>query len=279
MRIRLTEVGYTYPGGVEALNGVTLQIEPGEQVAIVGQNGSGKTTLAKHLNGLLRPGAGRVEIGDWDTCDHTVAEMSRRVGYLFQNPGEQIFKTRVSDEVAFGLTCRGLPQDEIKARVHAVLERVNLASQYDTHPYELLPSQRKWVALASVLVLDNPILVLDEPTSGQDSQGMARLGTLVSEIATEGKTTIVITHDMDFVADYLERVVVMQHGQIVSDGPKHEVLVRTRELERSVEPPQITRLAQGLDLSGQIVKVDEFLKAYSAVSRRPRVWNKTEIRH
>ena len=103
---------------------------------------------------------------------------------------------------------------------------------------------------------------------------MARLGTLVSEIATEGKTTIVITHDMDFVADYLERVVVMQHGQIVLDGPKHEVLLRTRELERSVEPPQITRLAQGLDLSGQIVKVDEFLKAYSAVSRRPRVWNK-----
>lgn len=274
MRIRLTEVGYTYPGGVEALNGVTLQIEPGEQVAIVGQNGSGKTTLAKHLNGLLRPGAGRVEIGDWDTCDHTVAEMSRRVGYLFQNPGEQIFKTRVSDEVAFGLTCRGLQQDEIKVRVHAVLERVNLASQYDTHPYELLPSQRKWVALASVLVVDNPILVLDEPTSGQDSQGMARLGTLVSDIATEGKTTIVITHDMDFVADYLERVVVMQHGQIILDGPKHEVLVRTRELERSVEPPQITRLAQGLDLSGQIVKVDEFLKAYSAVSRRPRVWNK-----
>ncbi len=257
-----------------ALNGVTLQIEPGEQVAIVGQNGSGKTTLAKHLNGLLRPGAGRVEIGDWDTCDHTVAEMSRRVGYLFQNPGEQIFKTRVSDEVAFGLGCRGLPQDEIKVRVHAVLERVNLASQYDTHPYELLPSQCKWVALASVLVLDNPILVLDEPTSGQDSQGMARLGTLVSEIATEGKTTIVITHDMDFVADYLERVVVMQHGQIVLDGPKHEVLVRTRDLERSVEPPQITRLAQGLDLSGQIVNVDEFLKAYPAVSRRPRVWNK-----
>ncbi len=268
MRVSIRNLSYTYPNGVDALRDVSLEIEPGERVAIIGQNGSGKTTLAKHLNGLLRPTRGDVEIGDWSTRTHTTAQLARRVGFLFQNPDEQIFKHRVWDEVAFGPQQLGLAREGIAERVESALERTGLGGLREAHPYELLPAQRRWVALAAVLAVDAPVLVLDEPTTGQDAPGLARLGALADSLVREGKTLVGITHDMDFCAERFERVVVMERGRILGDGAARTLLSRSDLLaQAALEPPQITRLGLALDLPG-VMTVDEFLGAYSSTVSR-----------
>lgn len=267
MNISIRDLHFAYATGAEVLRGISFEIRGGERVAIIGQNGSGKTTLAKHLNGLLRPTRGDVAVGDWDTRQHTVAQMARRVGFLFQNPDEQIFKNRVWDEIAFGLRNPGLARGEIVKRVDAAMERAHLADFRDAHPYELLPSQRKWVALASVLVMETPILVLDEPTTGQDARGLTRLGALVEALAREGKTIVAITHDMDWCAEYCHRVVVMKQGNVWMDDDPHQVFAQTDLLaEALIEPPQITRLGIELKLSQMILTVEEFLTAVAAQS-------------
>ena len=265
MNISLRDVGFVYPSGVNALHGISLEIASGERVAIVGQNGSGKTTLAKHLNALLRPTQGVVHIGDWDTREHSTAQMARRVGFLFQNPDEQIFKNRVADEVAFGPQQLRLSSTEIESRVAAALERTGLTAQRDAHPYELQPSERKWVALASVLAMDTPILVLDEPTTGQDERGMARLGALIASLAREGKTIVTITHDLDFVAENFGRVMVMGQGKVLNNGEAHRVLADANLLaQTAVDPPQITRLGLALGFPQSVLTVDEFLRIKSS---------------
>jgi energy-coupling factor transport system ATP-binding protein len=259
VKIAIRDLHFAYPSGVEALRGVSLEITGGERVAIVGQNGSGKTTLVKHLNALLRPTHGEVMIGDWDTRTHTAAQMARRVGLLFQNPDEQIFKNRVADEVAFGPRNLGLSFAQVEQRVDAALERTGLGGVREAHPYELLPSQRKWVALASVLALETPVLVLDEPTTGQDARGLARLGVLAEELAQAGKTIVLVTHDIDFCADHFERVIVMGQGRVLMDGARRQVLSRADVLaETFVEPPQITRLGMALGWQAPVMSVEEF---------------------
>ncbi|MGB8648790.1 MAG: ABC transporter ATP-binding protein [Anaerolineae bacterium] len=260
MDLSIHDLHFSYPTGVEALRGVSLAIRGGERVAIIGQNGSGKTTLVKHLNGLLRPTRGEVSVGGWDTRTHTVAQLARRVGFLFQNPDEQIFKNVVAAEAAFGPRNLKLSESEVQARVTAALERAGLANVSGEHPYELLPSQRKWVAIASVLAMDPPVLVLDEPTTGQDARGLARLGALVRDLAGEGRTVVMVSHDVDFCAEHFERVVVMMSGQVLADGPTRDILPQAELLAQTyVEPPQITRLALELGLATPITTVEEFL--------------------
>ncbi len=263
MDLSIRDLRFSYATGVEALRGISLDVGGGARVALVGQNGSGKTTLAKHLNGLLRPTRGQVLVGEWDTRTHTVAQLARRVGFLFQNPDEQIFKSRVADEVAFGPNTLGLTPAEVEARVDAALERTGLGDLREAQPYALLPSQRKWVALASVLAMETPILVLDEPTTGQDARGLARLGALMDELAREGRTVILISHDLDFCAEHFERVIVMKQGEVLLDGTTHEVLAQREILaETNVEPPQITRLGLALNLAKPVMTVEEFLQAW-----------------
>ncbi len=263
MDLSIRDLHFRYATGVEALRGISLDLVGGTRVALVGQNGSGKTTLAKHLNGLLRPTRGQVFVGDWDTRTHTVAQMARRVGFMFQNPDEQIFKSRVMDEVAFGPNNLGLTAAEVEARVDRALGRTGLSDLREAHPYELLPSQRKWVALASVLAMETPLLVLDEPTTGQDARGLARLGALVDELAHEGRTVITISHDLDFCAEHFERVIVMKQGTRLLDGTPHEVLAQQEILaETNVEPPQITRLGLRLKLAKPVMTVEEFIQAW-----------------
>ncbi len=263
MDISIRNLEFIYPNGVIALRGISLDIPAGQRVVLIGQNGSGKTTLAKHLNGLLRPSRGDVEVGGWNTRTHTVAQMARRVGFLFQNPDDQIFKSRVSDEVAFSLRIFGFGEDEIATRVEAALARVDLGGEGNTHPYELLPAQRKWVALASLLAVDPPVLVLDEPTTGQDAHGLARLGALIDDLARAGKTVLAITHDMDFCAEHFDRVVVLKEGRVLVEGDAARVLPRRDLLaETAVEPPQITRLGLALDLPRAVMTVEEFVEEF-----------------
>jgi len=261
VNISIRDLHFAYAAGAEVLRGISLEIGSGESVAIIGQNGSGKTTLAKHLNGLVRPTNGDVVVGDWNTRQHTVAQMSRRVGFLFQNPDEQIFKNRVWDEIAFGPGHLGLTHGELSKRVDAAMERAYLVDFRDAHPYELLPSQRRWVALASVLAMETPILVLDEPTTGQDVRGLARLGALVEDLIRSGKTVITIAHDIDWCAEYCSRVTVMKQGRVLMDDDVHRVFAHADLLAQTfVEPPQITRLGIELGLQ-QVVTIDEFLTA------------------
>lgn len=238
---------YAYPGGPDVLHAVDLAIQPGERVAIVGQNGAGKTTLVRHWIGLLRPTAGTVQVGDWDATAFSTARLASRVGYVFQNPDEQLFSSTVEAEIGFGPRNLGLPAGEIPERISQSLEAVGLTDQRQVNPYDLTASQRKLVALAAVLAMDTPALIFDEPTTGQDRATAERIGQIIDSLHAAGKTVLAISHDMDFCAEHFDRLVVMVDGRIALDGPIAEGMQRSDILTRAaVEAPQIVRLAQAL---------------------------------
>jgi energy-coupling factor transport system ATP-binding protein len=238
--IEFEAVSFCYPDGTRALSDVGLRIGPGESVAIVGQNGSGKSTLVRHLNGLLRPTGGRVLLDGRDVRPIHVARLAGLVGLAFQNPDRQLFAGRVLAEVAFGPRNLGIRGRELDERVRVALEDVGLAAEASINPYDLGYSRRKLLALASVLAMRTPILVLDEPTTGQDARGVARVREVVARAAGEGRTVIAISHDMRFVAESFRRVVVMREGRVVLDGAPDVVFAETAwgELRAAhLEPP------------------------------------------
>ncbi|HSM57516.1 MAG TPA: ABC transporter ATP-binding protein [Candidatus Sulfomarinibacteraceae bacterium] len=264
MNLTVSDVHFTYPSGVTALQGVDLTVNSGESVAIIGENGAGKTTLAKHFNGLLKADRGNVQVGDWNTREHTVAQLAARVAYAFQNPDEQLFARRVWDEVAFGPRNLGVEQEALDERVAQALAAVGLEGQDESHPYDLSQPERRLVSLAAVLAMQTPVLLLDEPTTGLDVKEMRRVGSVVEELRARGHTVLTITHDMDFCADYFARVVVMAGGRVVADGPASEILTKKQLLaDAGVEPPQLVRLALALDLPGAPLTADEFLESYA----------------
>lgn len=265
LSIRVQHISFTYESGVSALRDVSLEIAPGESVALMGQNGAGKTTLARHLNGLLRPTAGTVLVGDWSTKDHTVAEMAKRVGYVFQHPEHQIFKRSVREEVAFGPRNLRWTAAQVDEAVRNALDVTRLAAYADRHPHDLLPAQRKLVALASVLAMETPIVVLDEPTSGQDATGVELIGAIIEDLRADGRTIITISHDPDFCAEHCQRLIVLKDGQVLIDGPPASVFAQGDLLAQSaVALPQITRLAESLSLP-TVWRIEPLLQALAAV--------------
>ena len=231
---------FEYPGGVRALDGVNLTVPAGARVAIVGQNGSGKTTLVRHFNGLLRPMQGRILVGEFDTRTTRIARLASLVGLSFQDPDRQIFSGSVEAEVAFGARNVGLRGADLEASVSGALESVGLGSERKTNPYDLGYSRRKLLTIASVLAMRTPVVVLDEPTTGQDARGVATIEQIVASLAREGRTVVAISHDMRFVAESFGRLVVMRNGQIVGDGPPTEIFAEERwPMLRStnLEPP------------------------------------------
>jgi energy-coupling factor transport system ATP-binding protein len=262
MNVEVNDLYFTYPTSVEALRGISLTIESGEQVAIVGQNGAGKTTLVKHFNGLLQPTKGRVSVGDWDTTKHSVAKLARRVGYVFQNPDEQLFSKNVGAEVAFGPKNLGFDAERVEALVKDALMLTQLSDKTETNPYDLSATWRKMVALASIISMDTDILVFDEPTTGQDAVNVARIAGVIAELRSRGKTVITITHDIDFCAENFERVIAMSQGKILLDGKVNDVLGQEEILATTyVEPPQLTRLGKRLGFKNTVRNQEEFLDA------------------
>ncbi|NOY99495.1 MAG: ABC transporter ATP-binding protein [Chloroflexi bacterium] len=263
MRIVVNELHHTYPAGVEALRGISLVIEAGEQVAMVGQNGAGKTTLVKHFNGLLQPTQGSVHIGDWDTREHAVSQLAARVGYVFQNPDEQLFTKNVHDEVAFGPRNLGYSPERIERLVEDALALTELTDKKETNPYDLSSTWRKMVALASIISMDTPVVIFDEPTTGQDAANIARIANVVRVLRERGKTVITITHDIDFCAENFERIIALAQGRVLLDGPANDVLAEDELLATTyVDPPQLTRLGKRLGLPVTVRDEEQFLAAY-----------------
>jgi energy-coupling factor transport system ATP-binding protein len=250
-RLALDGVSFSYPEGTRALDGVGLVIEPGESVAIVGQNGSGKSTLVRHLNGLLRPTEGRVLHDGEDVAAERVAALAARVGIVFQNPDRQIFAGKVRTEIAFGPRILGRTAEEAAAAGAAALELVGLSDAVDANPYDLGYSRRKLLAVASVLAMGTPVVVLDEPTTGQDARGIGRVQQVLANLASEGRTVIGISHDMRFVAESFARVVVMGGGRILLDGTPAEVFAEPAWpvlTSTYLEPPYAARVGARLGL-------------------------------
>jgi energy-coupling factor transport system ATP-binding protein len=250
--LTLEGVSFTYArGGVRALDGVSLRIGGGERVALVGQNGSGKTTLVRHLNGLLRPTAGRVLLDGRDAVPRRVAELARSVGLVFQDPDRQIFAGSVAAEVEFGPRNLGLRGAELRSAVDNALAAVGLAGEARTNPYDLGASRRKLLALASILAMRTPVLVLDEPTTGQDRRGVEVVRAVIDAAHAAGRTVIAISHDMGFVASTFDRVVVMGAGRVVADAAPASVFAAAgwpTLRQTYLEPPLAAVIGERLGL-------------------------------
>ena len=263
MKIEIKDLHFSYPTGVQALRGITLTIHPGEQAAIIGQNGAGKTTLVRHFNGLLQPTSGEVKIGDWDTRKYSVAKLASRIGYVFQNPDEQLFSRDVKTEVAFGPRNLGYSNEQVEALVNEALAMTELSDKTEMNPYDLSPTWRKMVAIASIIAMDTPIVIFDEPTTGQDAANIARIAKVIKMLRDRGKTVLTITHDIDFCAENFERVIAMAQGTILLDGNVSDVLGQDETLAKTyVDPPQITRLGKRLGLTQIVKNEEEFLTEF-----------------
>ena len=243
--VRVEDVWFRYPLQPPALRAVSLTIQAGEFVALVGQNGSGKTTLAKHFNGILRPEQGQVFIDDADVASRDTAEMASVVGYCYQNPDHQIFAATVAEEIEFGPRNLHVERDEIVRRTRRLLETVRLQDEWNAYPFSLSRGQRQKLAVASVLAMEPRILIVDEPTTGLDWQGGEAMMELMRQLNEEGRTIVMITHDMNIVAEYAKRVVVMAGGQIVADGDPYEVFGSDEALRTAdLRAPQAFRVAR-----------------------------------
>lgn len=256
--IVIKNVSFTYPNGYTAVENINLEIRQGENVAIVGQNGAGKTTLVKMMNGLNKPTKGDVLVGDKNTRDYTTAQISRSVGYVFQNPDDQIFHSTVEEEVRFGPAYFKLPLEEENRRVEYALQITGMDQYRNTNPFDLPLSIRKFVTIAAVIAMDTDVMIFDEPTAGQDIEGNIRLGQILKALHEAGKTVITISHDMEFVATYFDRVIVMATKHIVREGTPKEIFWDFESLEKAMlKQPYVSRVCKALGIEGNVISVDE----------------------
>ncbi len=275
--IDVRDVSYRYGGSkVDVLDHVSLTIRRGDFIALIGQNGAGKTTLAKTFNGLLRPTTGDLLVGGQNTRTAGLSQLARLVGYVYQNPDHQIFARSVREEVAFGPRNLGLSAAEVKVAVDHALELVEMAHEADSYPFVLGRGQRQKLAVASVIAMGSPVMVVDEPTTGLDLRGALSIMNLLRRWNASGRTVIVITHDMDIVAEYATRSIVMINGKVVADGDTRLVLTNEAVLtDAHLALPRITRIAQMIDsrhnFPTDVLTVQEFRTALAerlAANRR-----------
>jgi energy-coupling factor transport system ATP-binding protein len=258
-RIEVKNLRFSYRRGEEILKGIDLTFDS-ESTAIIGQNGAGKTTFVKLLKGLLKPTEGDIFIKGKNTTEVTVAKLAREIGMVFQNPNDQIFKSKVIDEVMFGPLNIGQGMEEAKRDSLKALELMELSNKVDENPYDLSLSERKLITIASILAMDTDIVILDEPTISQDYFGKIKIKNIVKELAARGRLVITITHDMDFVAEISERVIVLNKGEVILDGSAEEVFFRDDILKSAyLEQPNITQLCKRLGYDRTFLALEEFV--------------------
>jgi energy-coupling factor transport system ATP-binding protein len=257
--IKLNDIHYKYPNGVYAIRGITQTFEKG-CIGLLGHNGAGKTTLFRHLNGLLKPTTGSVEVAGIDTRTTRPAQLAKWVGLSFQNPDSQLFKETVIEEIRFGAEngrCETASAAELTEWATAIMELEDVVHK---NPYDLLLGVRKRVALASVIAMDTPVVVLDEPTGGQDAKGFALIGALVQNLLKKGKLVIVSTHDIEFARRYAQHLIILAGGEVVREGSPSVVFADRAGIRKAgVEAPVVTQLALALGADHGIVAEDEFV--------------------
>lgn len=244
---QVQDLRFSYVKGREVLHGLNLALDH-RPTAIIGQNGAGKTTLVRVLKGLLKPDSGEIRYQGENLETKTVAELASRVGYVFQNPDDQIFKYQVLEEVMFGPLNIGMSQQEAEASAHEALRMVGLDEKAGENPYDLELSDRKMVAIASVLAMNTDVIILDEPTIAQSWNGREKIREIIQTQAAQGKLVIAILHDMDFVANSFARVIAMAHGEILADGTPAEVFRNHPVLEKAaLAAPPLYELLEELE--------------------------------
>ena len=244
---QVQDLRFSYVKGREVLHGLNLALDH-RPTAIIGQNGAGKTTLVRVLKGLLKPDSGEIRYQGENLETKTVAELASRVGYVFQNPDDQIFKYKVLEEVMFGPLNIGMSPQEAEASAHEALRMVGLDEKADENPYDLELSDRKMVAIASVLAMNTDVIILDEPTIAQSWNGREKIREIIQTQAAQGKLVIAILHDMDFVANSFARVIAMAHGEILADGTPAEVFRNHPVLEKAaLAAPPLYELLEELE--------------------------------
>ncbi len=251
--LEVKNIKYSYNTNYQALKGVSLKVEKGEMVALLGKNGAGKSTLFLHLNGIFRPDEGKVIIdGEELKYDKkSLLKFRQKVGIVFQNPDDQIFAPTVEEDVAFGPLNLGLPMEEVQDRVEQALVRVGMSGYEKTAPHHLSGGQKKRVAIAGILAMRPEIMVLDEPTAGLDPQGVVDLSILLRELNDEGITIIISTHDVDLVPTYAEKVFVLVDGLLIAEGTPKEIFSKPEILEQAnLKVPIVTELFQKLESDG-----------------------------
>jgi cobalt/nickel transport system ATP-binding protein len=233
--IHVTDLSFAYPDGHEALRDVSLLVQPGEKVALVGPNGAGKSTLMLLVNGILRPTAGRVELGGLEVIDGNMGQIRAWAGLVFQDPDDQLFSPTVFDDVAFGPLHMGLPADQVRSRVADALAAVHMDDYGDRMSHHLSAGEKKRIAIATVLSMEPLVLILDEPTAGLDPRARRSLINLLHELP---QTMLVASHDMRMVSELFTRMIIMDMGRVVADGPTAQLMSDADLLEaHGLEPP------------------------------------------
>lgn len=261
--IRLENVTFAYGNGFEAVSDNSICIRQGERTAIIGQNGAGKTTTVKLMNNLLKPTKGDVFISDKNTKDYTTAQIAKEVGYVFQNPDDQIFHATVMEEVGYGpKAALRLEDEEIKKRSEEAIRAVGLWEVREENPFDLPLSVRKFVAVAAIMAIQPEVYIFDEPTAGQDKIGLERLERIIDYLHQQGKTVITITHDMEFVITNFERIIVMAQKRIIMDGGPAEVFYNDKIIEQArLKVPCAIRFSKTLNLGNTIITNEQLTEA------------------
>ncbi|MDO4322760.1 MAG: energy-coupling factor transporter ATPase [Lachnospiraceae bacterium] len=265
MAIRIEHLNYVYSAETafekHALNDINLELPDGQFIGVIGHTGSGKSTLIQHLNGLLRATSGAVYYNDKNIYDegYDMKSLRSKVGLVFQYPEHQLFEADVFTDVCFGPKNLGLSQEEVEARAYEALKLVGLKEKYyKMSPFELSGGQKRRVAIAGILAMDPDVLVLDEPTAGLDPKGRDDILDQVARLHQEKKITVIlVSHSMEDVARYVDRIIVMNKGQVMFDDTPREVFKHYRELESvGLAAPQVTYLMHGLQEMGWDIPSD-----------------------
>lgn len=259
--LQISNLHHTYPNGQVALTGIDLNVYEGDFIAIIGQNGAGKSTFCKHFNGLLTPTQGKILFRGEDIKNKETHQLAAKIGYVFQNPDNQIFSATVLEEVMYGLKVQNLPEDVQREKALEALRFVDLETYANTHPFSLSKGLRQRLAVASVLVLEPDVLIIDEPTTGQDWKGAESILQLVNKLHRKGHTIMMITHNMSIVTHYAHRVLIMSQGKLLKDCTPQETFTDMEILKQAhITPTQIVEIAKYLEgefhLPSQIISSD-----------------------
>ena len=283
--IEFRDVHASYDAALPILKGVSFRIEDGEFVAFAGTNGAGKSTTMRLMNGLLKPDAGEVLVDSVPTAQLKTSALACKVGFLFQNPDRQICCNTVREELLFGFEALGEGGATAEARVDAIIEEFGFDPAAD--PFLLNRGTRQLLALASVVVLETPVVVLDEPTTGLDFRECGKVMEIVRRLHERGTTVVMVCHDMEVVGDYARRVIVMSDGRVVDDGPTFEVLRNRAVMERAdLVPPQVVGVSLALaqarpDWEGAAVArantLDEMMAAVRALRCGGKAGNRGKV--